>query len=110
MRTKILASSLIALLFGATAVVLIMRKDSVASPVPTPTHITAHNGKSVLNTVQNTASLAIEGELQTLYQVKKGDKLFQIARKFDVSTRAIRDANKAINNNLAVGEWLVIPK
>ena len=110
MRTKILASTFIALLFAATAATLILREDSVPSPVSTPTHITAHNRKSVLNTVQNTASLAIEGELQTLYQVKKGDNLFQIAIKFDVSTRAIRDANKSINNNLAEGEWLVIPK
>ncbi len=59
--------------------------------------------------VVNAAAAAIKGELQTLYHVKTGDSLYSIAKKHNVSVKAIKDANRDTNNLLAVGEIIVIP-
>ncbi len=60
--------------------------------------------------VVNTTATAIKGDLQNLYRVKRGDSLYSIARKHDVSVKAIKDANRDTDNLLAVGEMLVIPQ
>ncbi|MCS7164050.1 MAG: LysM peptidoglycan-binding domain-containing protein [Thermodesulfovibrio sp.] len=44
------------------------------------------------------------------YTVKKGDNLWQIARKFDVSVSDIKKANNLKNNKLQVGMKLEIPQ
>ncbi len=45
----------------------------------------------------------------TIYMVRKGDDLEKIARKFRTSTSAIRVINMLSNNDLHVGDQLVIP-
>jgi peptidoglycan DL-endopeptidase LytE len=46
---------------------------------------------------------------KTTYAVKKGDNLYDIARKFDVSVKDIEKANKVSAKNLKPGKKIVIP-
>lgn len=106
MQPKVLALTLAALLLGATG--MILAKKARTTP-PTPA-VAAVDDRSTPEMVVNAASLAVAGELQTLYQVKKGDTLFGISRKFDVSVKAIQDANKDKSTIVKVDQWIVIPK
>ena len=42
------------------------------------------------------------------YRVKKGDTLFSIAKKFNMSTDYLRDLNKISGNEISVGEIILI--
>lgn len=52
------------------------------------------------------AQPAAEGEI---YVVQKGDILGNIARKFKVSVKQIKEANNLKNDNIRIGQKLVIP-
>lgn len=43
------------------------------------------------------------------YTVVKGDSLYSIARKFNTTVDALKEANNLTSNNLAVGQILIIP-
>ena len=43
------------------------------------------------------------------YMVKKGDSLYSIAKKFNISVNEIKDLNNLANNNLSIGQNLKIP-
>ena len=43
------------------------------------------------------------------YTVERGDSLWSIARRFDVTVQEIRDANDLVNDTLSVGQSLIIP-
>ena len=43
------------------------------------------------------------------YIVKSGDTLYSIAREYNISVQEIKDANNLINNNLTIGQKLIIP-
>lgn len=43
------------------------------------------------------------------YTVKSGDTLYSIAREYNISVQGIKDANNLINNNLTIGQKLIIP-
>ena len=43
------------------------------------------------------------------YTVQKGDSLYSIAKKFNTTVDALKDANNLTNNNLAIGQILIIP-
>ena len=43
------------------------------------------------------------------YTVQKGDSLYSIAKKFNTTVEALKDANNLINNNLAINQILIIP-
>lgn len=45
----------------------------------------------------------------TTYVVKKGDNLYDLSRKFGVSVEDIKSLNKLNNNNLGIGNELLIP-
>jgi len=46
----------------------------------------------------------------TNYVVKKGDNLYDLSRKFGVSVEDIKTVNKLDNNNLGIGNRLLIPE
>ncbi len=109
MQTRVLVFTGGALiLLGVGGILIIMRAREVDT-VADGGGAFADN-RSIPEVIKNTASQAIAGELQTLYQVKKGDNLFGIAKRFGVSVRAIKDANHDKHDILAVDQWLVIPK
>ena len=43
------------------------------------------------------------------YTVQKGDSLYSIAKKFNTTVDALKDANNLINNTLAINQILIIP-
>ncbi len=45
----------------------------------------------------------------TTYTVKKGDTLYSIANKYNVTVDSIKQANNLINNTLSIGQILIIP-
>lgn len=45
----------------------------------------------------------------TTYTVKKGDSLYKIAKEFNTSVDAIKNANNLTNTNLSIGQILKIP-
>ena len=64
-----------------------------------------------LYTVQVTGSLPLEKtDKTTLYTVRRGDSLFDIALRYKVTVREIKRRNSLINNKLEAGRVLVIPK
>ena len=46
---------------------------------------------------------------ETYYTVQAGDYLYKIAQQFGTTVEAIKDANELINNNLQIGDVLLIP-
>jgi LysM repeat protein len=46
----------------------------------------------------------------TNYVVKKGDNLYDLSRKFGVSVEDIKAVNKLDDNNLGIGNELLIPE
>ena len=46
---------------------------------------------------------------QTIYTVQKGDTLWSIAKKNNVSVNSLKEANTLANNLLSVGQQLIIP-
>ena len=61
--------------------------------------------------MQSNYKLALPSNAKTIYeyQVKKGDTLGAISRKFGVDIADIIKANSKTNMKLAIGENLVIP-
>ena len=43
------------------------------------------------------------------YVVQKGDSLYSIAKKFDISVNKLKEYNNLSNNLLSVGQKLLIP-
>lgn len=73
--------------------------------------------KKVNNLTSNSLSigkkLIIPSEKETtnknVYTVQSGDTLYSIAKKYDVSVDAIKEANNLPNNTLTIGQILIIP-
>ena len=57
----------------------------------------------------NSVAAAVKGDLQTIYEVKAGDSLWRLSKKFGVTVAAIKTANKDHDNVMVVGEKLVMP-
>ncbi len=111
MQPRVIVFTVAALLFCVAGMVLLLIMNGGANaPATSGGRVVVPDDRSTAELVVNTTTLAIEGELQTLYQVKKGDTLFGISRKFDVSVHAIKEANKDKRDMLAVDQWLAIPK
>ena len=49
----------------------------------------------------------IENSTKNLYEVKKGDTLYSIARKFGISVTKLKKINRLRNNNLSIGQQLI---
>lgn len=64
-------------------------------------------GQNLKITDDNMASDPNEGEV--LYTVKSGDNLYAIARKYNVTVDAIKNANNLTSNLLTIGKNLIIP-
>lgn len=114
MRSKILAYSTVALLISVAGVATIWwaNIDAQTDTVPAG-QLVIHpdtDDRSMTDLIVNTSNAAVKGDLQTLYQIKKGDSLFRISQKFGVSVQAIKDANRDKNNVIVVDQWIVIPK
>ena len=64
-----------------------------------------------IDKIQSNYKLALPSNAKTIYeyQVKKGDTLGAISRKFGVDIADIIKANSKTNMKLAIGENLVIP-
>lgn len=112
MQPRVSVFTVAALLFCVAGMALILNmSEGTLSPTTTAEGpAVVPDDRSTTDLIVNTTTLAIKGDLQTLYQVKKGDNLFGISRKFDVSVQAIKDANKDKRDILAVDQWLAIPK
>ncbi len=50
------------------------------------------------------------GSNQNVYIVKKGDSLYSIARTYNTSVEAIKNANNLTSNALSIGQELIIPE
>lgn len=110
MQPKVIVITVAAILFCFAGMILIMRGGTIAPTTRSGVPVVIPDDRSTPDLIVNTTTLAIEGDLQTLYQVKKGDTLFGISRKHNVSVQAIKDANKDKREILAVDQWLAIPK
>ena len=49
------------------------------------------------------------GEQEGLYIVKAGDTLYQIAREYNTTVDNLKQLNGLINNNLSIGQTLIVP-
>jgi LysM repeat protein len=83
-----------------------LAKEDASPEVGTPS-------RAVLSDTGSTASLsaspAAEHHHHHFYTVTKGDTLKYLARKFNVTTEALKDANNLSSTKLTVGEKLKIP-
>ncbi|MCP5541617.1 MAG: LysM peptidoglycan-binding domain-containing protein [Akkermansiaceae bacterium] len=110
MQSRIIGYIATALLVGVTATVMALRANRATRTKPTRSVIVVPDDRSMTDLIVNTSKSAIKGDLQTLYQIKKGDTLFRISQKYGVSVQAIKDANRDKSDVIAVDQWIVIPK
>jgi membrane-bound lytic murein transglycosylase D len=82
---------------------------SVAGSVTTGTPTLNDTRK---RSAQESAAAAPPPPLQQLawYVVQKGDTLWNIARKFQISTQDLRQWNNLNNSNLQIGNKLIVKK
>ena len=70
-------------------------------------------GNNLLNdeTIPNIIFQAINNYLkeENIYTVKSGDSLYVIARNFNTSVDELKKLNNLVNNNLSIGQKLIIP-
>ena len=59
--------------------------------------------------VSGTGENLMGGDFDT-YIVKSGDNLYAIARKYGITVDKLKDINNLSNNNLSIGQKLLIPK
>ncbi len=52
----------------------------------------------------------ISDEENIIYTVVAGDNLYQIARRYNTSVNAIKEANNLISDSLSIGQKLIIPR
>ena len=52
--------------------------------------------------------LIIPVDEETTYVVKSGDTLYSIAREFNTTVDKIKDLNNLTNNNLSIGQILIV--
>lgn len=52
--------------------------------------------------------LIVPNELETIYMVKPGDNLYQIARKFNTTVDKLITLNNLKNTTLSVGQILIV--
>ena len=79
-------------------------------------YLTVDELKDLNNLTSNTISIGQklnvkkpEAETENIYTVVKGDTLYSIARKFNVSVDNLKNINKLTNNTLSIGQTLKIP-
>ena len=51
----------------------------------------------------------IEGQIENVYVVKRGDSLYSIARKYNTTVDVLKKLNNLTSNNLSIGQKLNIP-
>jgi LysM repeat protein len=103
--------ALIALLLAAAALFFVPQLLGVGGPGPAASP-TAGVAASVAPSAQTFAPSELPAATPFLYQVKSGDTIFGIAKRFGVDYLALIDANKAKYpdpNKINVGDFLVIP-
>lgn len=67
-----------------------------------------NNQEKIANAIAN--SINTYFNKQNIYIVQRGDTLFSIANKFNISVDALKEANNLSSNALIVGNELIIPK
>ena len=81
--------------------------------------LTVNQIKEVNNLKDNTLSIGellyipikeTESVTKDYYTVKNGDTLYSIARKYNLTVDELKELNKLINNNLSIGEKLIVSK
>ena len=55
-------------------------------------------------------SVPITDNENIIYTVVAGDNLYQIARRYNTSVNAIKNANNLISDSLSIGQKLIIPR
>ncbi len=62
----------------------------------------------VLDKSQNATPKVVRSENSNLYEVQKGDTLYSISKKFNVSIEALKKQNKLSDNTISIGQNLKI--
>ena len=52
----------------------------------------------------------VQSEIKLMYNVKKGDTLYSISKKFNISISELIELNNISNNNLSIGQSLKVNK
>ena len=64
--------------------------------------------KKTIDIITDTISTYIKKK--NIYIIKKGDSLYQIAKKYNTTVEEIKKTNNLSSNNLSIGKELIIPK
>ena len=94
---------------------VVKKGDSLYS-IANKNNITVDELKKINNLTSNMLSIGQVLKLPTqdkveeitMYTVQKGDSLYSIAKKFDITVDEIKSLNNLTSNNLAIGEQLMI--
>ena len=97
------------LIVGLLVTGFLVWKDNLSQEPEMESTIVIRNSNPPAELVVNTIVAASKGDLQTIYEVKRGDSLWRISKKFGVTVSAIKAANKDRDDVMMVGEKLVIP-
>lgn len=62
----------------------------------------------VLDKSQNTQKVVVKSEKANLYEVQKGDTLYSISKKFNISIEALKKQNNIPENAISIGQNLKI--
>lgn len=67
-----------------------------------------NNYNQIIDIITNSISEYINKS--NIYTVKKGDTLYQIAKKYNINVDELKKTNNLTTNNLSIGQKLTIPK
>ena len=66
--------------------------------------------EAVVRAVATYVGASYDGvEESSIYVVQRGDSLYSIAKKFDITVDALKSANNLQNNLISIGQKLVVP-
>ena len=64
---------------------------------------------AVVRGVSEYIGITYDEEVEGVYIVKKGDSLYSIANKYDITVNDLKDINNLTSNTLQIGQKLIIP-